>query len=129
MLFYFFIKQNVANAQKRRSNMAVGFQRFEIAPCAINGDRKTDVLSAENHSGVNADCLSLKIHQRSAGISGINGGIGLNKPSQAFVMPFRVSNCAQKPRKSGYNADRYSVLKFSEGISNSNGGLPKPNTL
>lgn len=45
---------------------------------SIDGDGEADALRGKDDRGVDSDDLALGIHQRTAGVPGVQGGIGLN---------------------------------------------------
>ena len=45
----------------------------------VAGDGEADALGAHDHRGVHADHLAGAGHQRTAGVAGVDGRIGLNE--------------------------------------------------
>ena len=82
----------------------------------VDADGEAQALGAHDHRRVDTDHLSLRVHERSTGVSGIQGGIGLHN---AFDKPSRLrahgaSECAHHAR--GYGRLKAERVTDSGGV-------------
>ena len=66
------------DADEGTAHAAVAYQFAEHEIRGVGGDRKTDALCPHDHRGIHADDFAVRRHQRTAGIAGIERGVGLD---------------------------------------------------
>ena len=108
------------NANIRLGNVTVFYDALHNPPDMVDGNGESDVvnggLRTRAASGVfgigNADDLSIEVEQGAAGISGVDGAIGLNQihghPIRQGNFPIQGAHCTGCQRKG----------KLSQGVSN-----------
>ena len=91
--------------------------------CGIDSDRETDSLRRQNRRRVDADHLASRIDERAAGISRVQGGVGLN-----HILDQAPRVRAQRSPQRADHARRHGGLKPVR-IADRNRHLPRPQVL
>ena len=91
----------------------------------MDGDGKTDSdvpAGATHDRGVDADQFAAQVDQGAAGISGVNGGIGLDEILVAVVVEYAAAaECADDPGSDG--------LTQAEGVADRHDEISDPELL
>jgi hypothetical protein len=77
-------------------------QLAEHEACRVGSDCKADALSAHDHRGVDADDLAVGRNERSAGIAGIERGVGLDQ-----IVDEAAGARAQRTAERGHDTRRH----------------------
>ena len=107
----------------RNTNIAPAHPAFLHEPAGnelrcVAGDGEADALRGQNHRRVHADDLAARIHQRPAGVAGVQRGVGLDDVVHEPAR-LRTERTAQRADDAGRDSCFEAVR-----IANRDGQLP-----